>query len=461
MINSCRIVLAILLISGSRFSSCLAFAPASLSRFTTAESTCKKSMGYSGIQNVHTIRHDLQLKMSDEDGSRNKIKGSTSEKPAASKKKKKVGSRHKIRTMFKQAKEMERSRQWRQACTLLEEILDIDPHDSYSHLALARLRSRRERSTSGENRSSIDDEKEAVIKKTGNIDLKETRVTITPSAIAQTTPFSKARQAFYNGTDKCPKSIHIWQAWALHEESLGNISFARTLFQWALEIDYTNPYVCHGYGLLEHQRGNFDAAIELWQRPLKSRQKGKTTAALVCSLGKLMVAKGELREARDFYMETVLRIDSQREATEVYLAAAWLEEKHFKNFSRAEELLNLALRVSPGNSRATVALAKLAGRKVDSQRMVIDKNSPKVGKNPSKRDVERRRNDAVKKQLQEACMALVMSKKQEKSGESDVKDGRLFNAWQKLEVKNKNFEGAKSILREGMELFPNDHSVSS
>lgn len=466
MITSCRILLAILLLFGSRFTKCLAFAPVSLSRFIIVDSTYSKARFYSDIQNVHIIRGNLRLKMEDEDGSRNKMKGSTtistSEKPLAGKNNNrngKVGNKHKIRTMFRQAKDMERSGQWHQACTHLEAILDIDQHDSYSHLALARLRSRRERTTSREKRPSIDNEKESVMKKTGDSVLEETRVTITPLAIAQATPFSKARQAFYNGIDKCPKSIHIWQAWALHEESLGNVSFARSLFQWALEIDNTNPYVCHGYGLLEHQCGNFDAAIELWQRPLKSRQKGKTTAALVCSLGKLMVAKGHLQEARDLYVETVLRIDSQREATEVYLAAAWLEEKHFKKFGRAEELLNVALRVSPGNSRAMVALAKLAGRKVDSQRIVIDKNGSKRGKNPSKRDVERRRNDAVKKQLQEACMDLVKSKKQEQIGKSDVKDGRLFNAWQKLEVKNKNFKAAKSILKEGMEIFPNDHSL--
>jgi hypothetical protein len=49
----------------------------------------------------------------------------------------------------------------------------------------------------------------------------------------------------------------------------------------------------------------------------------------------------------------------------VYLAAAWLEEKYFKKVDRAEELLNLVLEVSPGNSRALVALARLAGRRVD------------------------------------------------------------------------------------------------
>lgn len=475
LISSCPILLAtIFLAVDSNLSKCLAFAPLNLSRVGGVHSTS------SGIQSLHTIQRDLHLNLEDADSSGNRIKGSTiviasddskrrshqgagknTSKYDSYNKKNKVGNKYKVRTMFRQAKEMERTGQWHQACKHLERILEIDPYDSYSHLALARLKSRRERSTSGEKRPSIDNEKEAVIKKNGNSDLKESRGDINPAAIAQTKPISEARQYFYTGTEKCPKSIHIWQAWALHEDSLGNISFARTLFQRALEIDDSNPYVCHGYGLLEHQCGNFDAAIELWQRPLKSRQKGKTTAALVCSLGKLMVAKGQLLEARKLYMENVLLIDSQREATEVYLAAAWLEEKHFKNFSRAEELLNLALRVSPGNSRATVALAKLAGRKVDAQRLKVDRSNINAEKKSSKQDVERRRNDAVKTRLQEACRGLVNGKREEKIMKSDVKDGRLFNAWAKLEVKDKCFEAARSILRQGMELFPYDQSVSS
>ena len=475
LITSCPILLAtILLAIDSNLSKCLAFAPLHLSRLAGVHSTS------SGIQNLNTIQRDLHLNLEDADSSGDRIKGSTTviasddskrrSRQGAEKntnkydsynKKKKVGNKYKVRTMFREAKEMERTGQWHQACKQLEKILDIDPYDSYSHLALARLQSRRERSTSGEKRPSINNEKEAVMKTNGNSDLKDSRGDINPAAIAQTKPNSEARQAFYTGTEKCPESIHIWQAWALHEDSLGNISFARSLFQRALKIDDTNPYVCHGYGLLEHQCGNFDAAIELWQRPLKSRQKGKTTAALVCSLGKLMVAKGQLVEARKLYIENVLLIDSQREATEVYMAAAWLEEKHFKNFSRAEELLNLALKVSPGNSRATIALAKLAGRKIDAQRLKVGKNNINAEKKSSKQDVERRRNDAVKTRLQEACRSLVNGKREEKIIKSDVKDGRLFNAWAKLEVKDNCFEAARSILRQGMELFPYDHAVSS
>ena len=400
-----------------------------------------------------------------------------------------MGEKQRVRTMFRQAKEMERTGQWRQACIHLEKILEIDPQDSYSHLALARLRSKREKTILGEELPSFNDEKKTVTSSSGVSSLEETQIDITPLVmsqtsssgdsrleetqidiitplvISQTQPFSKARQAFFHGTEMCPNSIHIWQAWALHEDSLGNISYAKSLFQKALKIDETNPYVCHGYGLLEHRCGNFNVAMELWQRPLKSRQKGKTTAALVTSIGKLRVAKGELNAARDLYMQTVLRRDSQREATEVYLAAAWLEEKHFKNLDRAEELLKVALRISPGNSRTMVALARLEGRRIDSERVGVDQNASngKSKKGGEKKDVARRRDDAVKEQLQDACSVVKgQNNDQDSQGKnSDVKDGRLYNAWAKLEVKDRNFDAAKDILRQGMEIFPDDHSVSS
>jgi tetratricopeptide (TPR) repeat protein len=360
-------------------------------------------------------------------------------------------NKNNIRSLFRQAKEMERTGQWLRACKQLEEILELDPHDSYTHLALARLQSRRER---GSLCATSDKSKHA------NVGKMESD--ITPLGIVRSKPFSKARQAFYNGINNCPDSIHIWQAWALHEESVGNICYARSLFQKALEIDDTNPYVCHGYGLLEHRCGNFDAAMNLWQRPLKSGEREKITAALVCSIGKLMVARGQLYEAKNIFMEKVQLMNSQREAAEVYLAAAWLEEKHFLNVPRAEELLNLALRVSPENSRALVSLARLAGRKVDSENLSFNHDSSySTIEKFTECDVERRRNEAVKERLKAACSKIMASHDTEKKREqSDVADGRLFNAWAKLEVKDMKYDSARKILIQGMEMFPHDHSVS-
>ncbi len=413
--------------------------------------------------------------------------------------------KHRIRTMFRQAKDMERTGQWRQACIHFKKILEIDPYDSYSYLALGRLESRREgsggissSSSSSSNSSNSNNSNHhqqnhfqdniQILSTEGNkyqqqslsnigennehmatttltshdntnyiVETENTNIIITPLSIFQSGPYhSEARLAFYQGTEKCPNSVHLWQAWALHEQSKGNIAFARYLFERALFLDETNPYVCHGYGLMEHRCGKFDVAMELWERPLKTNERSKTTAALVCSLGKLLVSKGELKKARDLYMRHVLKIKSERETCEVYLAAAWLEEKHFLNVNRAEELLNLALRVSPGNSRALVALARLAGRKVDLE---ISSN----GSTSTKDDVVRRRQFAMKRQLQQICEKMINGERplrKSKGKDSEVLDGRLFNAWADMEVKDRKYDSARRIIVEGMKLFPKDHSVS-
>jgi len=387
------------------------------------------------------VKHQHRIKQSQQHLQTNKrYKTKLNSNPNQSNKKRRV------RTMFRQAKEMERTGQWGQACTHLKKILELDPFDSYTHLALCRLQSRKERGNSG----GIHVNKR--YSKWSDSDLNG--MEITQSLVIEIEPFSAARDAFFEGTQKCPTSIHLWQAWALHEESQGNLPFARRLFQQALSLDEINPYVCHGYGLLEHRCGNFNTAQELWERPLKSDKKGKSSAALVCSLGKLLVSKGKLLEARTLYLQHVSKIKSEREVSEVYLAAAWLEEKHFTNMDKAEELLNLVLKKSPGNSRAMVALARLEGRKVDTE---------KSNKNVShKNDVVRRRDKAVKKKLEDACRELIKGKSQlihDKTEKSEVLDGRLFNALADMEVKEKNYNAARNILKKGMELFPNDHTL--
>lgn len=363
--------------------------------------------------------------------------------------------KHRIRTMFRQAKELEKKGNWREACKKLDMILRIDPSDSYSHLALARLQSRRERSTYGELKKQSSSDTTT----TTTTDGSELSNVITPETIAQSHPISLARQAFYNGINHCPKSVHLWQAWALHEESLGNLSFARALFQRALHIDEINPYVCHGYGLLEHRCGNYDLAQSLWERPLHSNREGTSTAALVCSLGKLLVAKGELKKTRDLYMKHVTKIKSEREASEVYLAAAWLEEKNFKNMNRAEELLKLALKISPQNSRAMAAIARLEGRRIDFDH----KQNGKYKYIHSIHDIDERRDRVVRKRLQAAC-SKIMNEKSDSDlpplQESEVRDGRLFNALAKIEVTHQQFHEARQTLQQGMALFPNDYSVS-
>eukprot|EP00977_Amphora_coffeiformis_P001226 scaffold256_cov159-Amphora_coffeaeformis.AAC.7 len=298
-------------------------------------------------------------------------------------------TKNQIRQKFQKAKALERQGQWRKAIRLLRQIVDTDDvTDAYSHLALAKLEARRHNTTA-------------------------------------------AAASFLRGTTACPDSIHLWQAWAVHEESLGHLSEARNLYERALELDQHNPYVCHAYGLMEYRLSNKEAAQRLWEQALQKT----STAALVCSLGHLFIEGRQYDQARDVYAQHVAELQSKREKTEVYLAAAWLEERYFSNFSRAEELIKLALVLNPQSSLAQVALARLEGR--SRQRLQGEEV-----------------HAATKRRLANVCIGL-----EQGNATAQPEDGRVYNAWANMEVKARRYDSARKILRRAVERYPKDHSV--
>lgn len=304
--------------------------------------------------------------------------------------------KRKIHYMFRTAKDKEKAGQWKEAIELFRKILCLDPSDSHTHLALARLEAKRAHASTKQN---------------GGSDI--------------------ARNAFENGSQQCPNSVHIWQAWAQFEaESCQDTARARELFNKALEIEDSNPYVCHSFGLMEKRRGNMLLAKKLWEQGIKK----KPTAALVCSLADLLIEDNKLREAREVYQQYLPKVKSERQMTEIYLASAWLEEKFFKNFKNAKDLIELALSKSPNNSRAHVALARLEGRHNRRQN-----ESGKI---------------ATRKRLTKAVQSIENDDENERP-----KDGRLFNALAHVEVKLRKFPEAKRVLERGIARFPEDISL--
>eukprot|EP00804_Cyclotella_cryptica_P026116 CCRYP_013017-RB/>CCRYP_013017-RB protein AED:0.05 eAED:0.05 QI:1151/1/1/1/0.8/0.66/6/25/770 len=246
---------------------------------------------------------------------------------------------------------------------------------------------------------------------------------------------SNARKIFEMGTKNCPRSIHLWHAWAMHEQSLGNIEKARELLDKALELDKWNGYVCHSYGLLEMQCGDWKRARHLWQQGLTSNP----SAALICSLGNLYTTLGHPESARELYSTYLTQLPSGREKVEVYLVASSLEETVFHDLEKASDLLKVALSdKTVKDSRAYMALCRLGstGGKVDDA--------------------------VVKKRLKDICTKQLETYSVD--GDNGValfpvKDGRLFNAWAKLESKSGSLFEAKAILKKGMKLYPKDHTL--
>lgn len=387
------------------------------------------------------IRSDAESTLSNngDNNDNNKNKHSDNKNRPSKKKKKSLSKgrkRYIVKSMFRQAKALERQGRWKWACAKFQQILDIDPYDAHSHLALARLQARREQS-SGVATTQDDNKYE--------LNLEPDRASAyDPQNLVYVTT---ARETFERGTALCPYSIHLWQAWAVHEETHGNnIDLARQLFEQALSIDSFNPYVCHAYGLMEKNKcQQLEHAKELWQRALSKT----CTAALVCSLGELFIAQKEYDKARWLYQKHLPSLASAKDKTEVYLAMAWLEERYYEDFNQAHDLLQRALEHFPTSSLAHVALARLEGRQRQLQ--------PNANKRQGKRAVVRR--------LANACIHMEQQKqpatKKNFPSSDDPHDdgGRVYNAWALMEVKDRNYDKARRILAKGIERYPNDPMV--
>ncbi len=358
---------------------------------------------------------------------------------------------------------MERQGRWGEAHTLFEKILKKNPKDSHSHLAIARLEARREgiQGASGE-----------LLKN-------------------QEFP-TKAQIAFERGTKACPQNIFLLQAWAIYEQqNRGDMKRSRELFDEAVGVDPHNPYVCHAYSLMEKKLGNNEAAISLLKQVLDA-PSAKVTAALVCSLGEIYISEGKLTEARVLYRHHVDKIESsnmarrrlhlptEKDRVEVYLASAWLEERHFRELRKARDLLRKALAISPTSSLANVALARLEGRiqadDSSSDSSSSSGQSQRTAKFRANRyNTTEAANRETAKQLARICNELhqqgMQSKNKKNKNQQQSQDrasskiattnedGRVFNALATLEVKNRRFREAREVLQKGMDLYPLDHNL--
>jgi tetratricopeptide (TPR) repeat protein len=179
--------------------------------------------------------------------------------------------------------------------------------------------------------------------------------------------------------------------------------------------------------------GEISRAAELFASALTAH----STAALVCSLGELLISQGKLNETRSLYSQHLEKLTKEKDRIEVYLASAWLEERYFHDVERAKALLNVALELNPGSSLANVALARFEGR---MQQRNTDGSAS---------------HNATAKRLEDACKQI----EQSDSLPHDPTDGRVFNALAQIEVKAKRFRNAREVLQRGMLKYPKDHAV--
>jgi tetratricopeptide (TPR) repeat protein len=387
-----------------------------------------------------------------------------------------------IRHLYTKAKSLEKSGLWREASNIYEYIvtkLSSPPYyDAHSYLAWGRLESRRERggygnisyhSGSGGNWNGTGRRDDQVVDETtkagegGDDSLAHTVTTTKTTTKGSSIIVSKASTIFQNGTKNCPTSTHLYHGWALHEQyTLGNTNKARQLLQIALDLDPNNGYVCHAYGLIEYHCGEITKAKSLWQQGLAYHP----SAALVCSLGEMYVSLGDFFSARELYSTYLPKLLNGRERTEVYLAAASLEERIYNDVEMASELLRRACSEGGGGSSSSGSSSSSSSSSMMDGRAYVA--LARLGSGGGLVD-----DSVVKKRLKEICMRQLddyedKNNKNNNSGNNTtrkknvafpVNDGRLFNAWAKLESKAGNLSEARKILGWGMRLYPKDYTL--
>jgi len=193
---------------------------------------------------------------------------------------------------------------------LLLRCLELNPFDSHSWLALARLEA-----------------------KLGNV--------------------VRAREVFEQSTLRCPNNVHILHAWGHMEQKHGNEALARDCWSQAMIIDPLNAYVCHALSNLEKRIRNFDSAREVLEIVVKERP----TSALCVSLAELERQLGDSGRAREVLLHGLKKCDKER--SKLLLALAWLEEDAYDNAQEARRLIEEALRIDKNNVRVHIAKASM------------------------------------------------------------------------------------------------------
>ena len=165
---------------------------------------------------------------------------------------------------------------------LLLRCLELNPFDSHSWLALARLEA-----------------------KLGNVD--------------------RAREVFSQSVARCPNNVHILHAWGHLEQKHGKELLARDCWSQAMTLDPYNAYVCHALSNLEKRLRNFERAREV----LEAVVEAKPTSALCVSLSELERQLGNVERAKEVLVHGLNNCDKER--SKLLLALAWLEEDAFNN----------------------------------------------------------------------------------------------------------------------------------
>mmetsp|Transcript_3815 Transcript_3815/g.11352 ORF Transcript_3815/g.11352 Transcript_3815/m.11352 type:complete len:897 (+) Transcript_3815:100-2790(+) len=220
------------------------------------------------------------------------------------------------RFYYHQAVREERKQRFQRAKALLDKCLELNPTDTFSWMALAR-----------------------VTKETDPLNVQD---------------------VYEKAIENCPTSIHIHHAYAVYLHRIGKLDAARELFEKGYEIEPGNCYICQAWGLLEQDCGNSTKARELFQKAVTDNPNTEVCVALA----RLEGEEGNLEQARQRFELAINVSKSPVQESDAYRAWGMIEER-YGNLENSEKILIKSFRAKP-NEETIVVLAKVKMRNGDA-----------------------------------------------------------------------------------------------
>jgi len=284
---------------------------------------------------------------------------------------------------------------------LYRKCVDLDEKDGHSWLALAQLHSRRDP--------------------------------------------EEARKAFAAALLKCPRNVHLLQAFGVFEHRMGNLDSARHLFHDALVIEPANPYVCQAWGLLEQRNGETDVARDIYRKCTERRPQSEVCAAWAT----LEFGDGDARKARELFKLGLRSVKRGLKGRVAYLNS-WAEaEERSGNLAQARSLLWEALHGFP-TAETRIKLAKLEARAGSLLKGLdlmkgVDSEAEQLSANAY--------NGWAFLEMQAANTGRTRELLKEGNAKFPM-DGALLQTWGTLEEKCCEYETARELYSKSVEVRP-------
>jgi len=255
----------------------------------------------------------------------------------------------------------------------------------------------------------------------------------------------EARKAFAAALLKCPRNVHLLQAFGVFEHRMGNLDSARKLFHDALAIEPANPYVCQAWGLLEQRNGETDVARDIYRKCTERRPQSEVCAAWAT----LEFGDGNARKARELFKLGLRSVKRGLKSRVSYLNS-WAEaEERSGNLAQARSLLGEALQGLP-TAETRIKLAKLEARAGSLMKGLdlmkgVDSEAESLSANAY--------NGWAFLEMQAANTGRTRELLKEGNAKFPM-DGALLQTWGTLEEKCCEYETARELYSKSVEVRP-------